>query len=122
MARVALAVNDLPANGGGLNNLTFTAGDFTNDHEFANDGATLLVVKNTGVGAIVVTVASVADQFGRTKDTTLTVPAISGSDPGLAVSGFFLPAIWNQAGGKVFVDLPSATGLSLAVVRVPVTR
>ena len=31
----------------------------------------------------VVTIVSVADQFGRTKDTTLTVPALSGSAPGL---------------------------------------
>ncbi len=122
MARVAVPMNTIPPNGAGVNNLTFVAADATNDHEVDNDGATLLVVKNTGVGAGTVTVVSVADQFGRTKDTTLTVPALSGSDPGYAVAGPFLQANWNQAGAKVFVDLTVATGLSLAAVRIPMPR
>lgn len=122
MARVAVPMNTIPPNGAGLNNLSFVAGDATNDHEFDNDGATLLVAKNTGVGAITVTITSVADQYGRTKDTTLVVPALSGSDPGFAVAGPFLQANWNQAGAKVFVDLTTATGLSLAAARISLAR
>ena len=122
MARVTVPINTVPPNGTGLNNLTFVAADATSDHEFDNDGATLLVVKNTGVGVGTVTVVSVTDPYGRTKDTTLTIPALTGSDPGLAVAGPFLPAIWNQAGAKVFVDLTTATGLSLAAVRMSLPR
>lgn len=122
MARVTVPMNTIPPNGGGLNNLSFVAGDATNDHEFDNDGATMLVLKNTGVGAITVTVVSVADPYGRTKDTSVIVPAISGSDPGLAMAGPFLQATWNQAGAKIFVDLTTATGLSLAAARISLPR
>lgn len=122
MARVAIAINTLGPNGGGLNDTTFTAGDATNDHEFDNDGNTLLVVRNTDVAAKTVTVKSVADPFGRSQDLTLTVPALSGANPGLAMAGPFLSAIWNQSGAKVHVDIASATNLSFAAVKQSISR
>ncbi len=113
MARTELTVNTIPANGGGIQNLTLTAGDATNDHQFDNDGNTLLYVQNTGAGAVVVTIVSVDDEFGRQEDTVLTVPITTGE----SLAGPFLPANFNQPGRKIFVDLDIDAGVSLAAVR-----
>lgn len=111
MARVNIPVDTVPLNGGAVI-LTGVAADAANDHEFINDGKTFLVAENEGVGAISVTVVSVADSFGRLGDTVISVPAAAGGVPGKAIIGPFLPPNWNQAGGtKVFVDVPSDTGL-----------
>lgn len=117
MARTALPIQQIPRNGS-IAGVSFTAADATNDHEFPNDGNTFLIVKNTDVAAQSVTVVSVPDEHGRTGDLTISVPA----NGGVAVTSVFRPAIWNQSGadaGKVFVNITTATGLSLAAVRLP---
>jgi hypothetical protein len=111
MARTNIPIEEIPANGGSLE-ITGIAGDATNDHSFVNDGRTLLYVKNGDVSAKQATVVSVSDQFGRTGDEVLSVTAGE-----TALFGPFLPAIWNQAGGVVNVDLDADTSVEVAAVR-----
>lgn len=112
MARVSLTVQDIPANGGTLDDITFTAADATNDHSFENDGRCLVLVKNDDASSHTVDVISVADEHGRTGDRTITAGAGD-----ICISGPFLPANWNQSGGVVHLDLTDDTSMSLAVVR-----
>lgn len=87
-----------------------TAADATNDHEFTNDGRTVLYVENTGAGAVAVTIPMVADTFGRSgsKGPT-TVPATTGR----TVFGPFDPTVFNQSTGKVNVDIDVSAGVTL---------
>lgn len=117
MARIAIPINDIPPNGGGLNELVFVAADQVAGHEFVNDGYTALVVKNGHTGSQIITVTSVPDTFGRTKDTVLTVPTLK-----MGAAGPFLQGIWNQAGAKVFVDVTDDTLVELACLRLTQVR
>lgn len=113
MARTNIPVQDLPV--GGLAALTWTNSDSTNDHEFSNDGATILIMRNTDAATKAVTVKSVTDERGRTGDLSVTVPA----NTGLSLVPPLPPALFNVA-GKVQVDLAtSAAGFQLAAVRIP---
>src|ERR1044072_9138817 len=101
MARTHIPVQALPAFGGGIQGVTKTAGDAANGQQFINDGNSRLHVQNLARSAKTVTVVSVPDAYGRTKDTVLTVPAASGGDPGSAVAGPFAADLFGQAGSKV---------------------
>lgn len=120
MARTNIPVQVCPANGGGIQAVTKTAGDSANDHEFFNDGKCMLMVENLDASTKAVTVVSVPDQYGRLGDVAMTVPAVSGGVPGVAFAGPFPPALFNQRGaadlGKVFVDLAASTNLRLWVI------
>jgi len=115
MARTVIPIQTLPAHGGVDNAVTRTAGDATNDMYFLNTGRELLIMVSTSAGAKAATVVSVADQFGRTGDTSM---APDGEDV-IAIAGPFKPTIWNQAGGLVHVDLTDDTDTEFAVVRMP---
>lgn len=92
--------------------VTFTAADATNDHKFLNDGNTELLVVNGGSGACALTVKSVADQYGRLGDLTLSVtPGHSAVVPSLD------PTLFNQADGYVYVDIDEDTTVTLAAIR-----
>lgn len=119
MPRVAIAVNDMPAYGAGLDSLTWTDADATNNHEFVNDGKTLLLVRNRNAAGRTATIVSVADPLsGRTGDKVRTVAATTGQ----SVAGPFEPRIWNQSDGKVQVNVSASASSSdyqLAAVRIP---
>lgn len=117
MARVPIAINTVPPNGLNLNAVVWTAADEVNEHEFVNDGYTVLLMKNGHTGAQVAVINSVPDQFGRSQDTTLTVAA-----SGVGVAGPFLQGIWNQAGAKVFVDVTDDTAVEFAALRLSQVR
>ena len=46
--------------------LTRTNGDMVNNHDFQNNGSTVLIVENGGEASIDVTLKYAADKFGRT--------------------------------------------------------
>ena len=114
MARTAIPIQDVPFQGS-IDNLTWTAADAVNNHEFDNNGHVLLLARNTDAAGKTVTVVSVADEYGRTGDKAITVPATTG----YATAGPFKPSLWNQSGtGKTNVNVSAATGLSLAAIRI----
>lgn len=116
MARTNIPVQTLPQFGGGIQNITKTAGDAANGHEFVNDGRSRLKVQNLDASSKTVTVVSVADRFGRTKDTVLIVPAATAGDPGSGEAGPFEAELFGQPGSKVNVDLSAATSVKLWVI------
>lgn len=113
MARTALTVQ--PVSIAGLAP-AYTAADQPNGHEFVNDGNMLLHVKNTGGGACTVTLQTPAVVSGvAVSDPTVSVPATTGD----RMIGPFDPTIFNQAGGLVYVDLSTGTGVTLAAIKLP---
>jgi hypothetical protein len=117
--RVEIPLQTVPANGGKNDGITWTAADADNDHFFDNtSGNVLLVARNDAVGTKTVTIPSVADPYGRTKDTTLTVPAIASTIPGNSIAGPFPPARFNQTGAQVYVNITDATTLYFAAIQI----
>lgn len=110
MARTAITINEIPFQGSLL--LTGVAGDATNNHQFDNDGNTLLLVENTDAAAKSVTIQSVDDPFGRSENIALTVAQNT-----IYAAGPFIPSIWNQPGRTMFVDLDADTGVTFWAVR-----
>lgn len=112
MPRGLIVQSDLPFQGAD-EDVTFTAGDETNDMYFVNEGLQFVLIDNGDAVPVVITFVSVADKFGRTQDLVVTVPATS-----IGMAGPFLPGIWNQSGTpNVNVDMVSDTSLTLAAVR-----
>lgn len=114
MARTVITVQDVPYQGS-VNPVTFTAADQANGMEFANDGRTVLVVKNDDVAAKQVTIDSVPSSVGRTGDIVESVAAGE-----ISYHGPFIKAIWNQSGGVMHVDFDADTNLEVAALRTTV--
>lgn len=92
---------------------------------FANDGNTVLLVKNANAATRTVTADAVASLdkpgFGTVPiaDSVLTVPG-SGTNGGLAMWGPFPPDRFNNSNGAVSLTYSdSGADLTIAVVRVP---
>jgi hypothetical protein len=115
MARTALTTQTIAVSGVGP---TYAAGDAVNHHQFSNDGNDFLHVKNTGGSPVVVTVKTNGYKCAgiTVPDVTVTVPATSGD----RMIGPFDPTVFNQSGGVVYADLASATGITLAALKLPV--
>lgn len=102
---------------GGLT-ATFNTADAGGD-EFANDGQTVAVVKNSsGSNAYTVTISAP----GKYKGQTITAPTatVDTSSDG-EVIGPFPPDIFNNSNGRValaYTGTAPATDLTVAVVRV----
>ena len=111
MARGALTVQEIGIHGGSIDEITWTAGDAVNEHEFVNDAKTLLLVKDA-TGSQTATVVSVEDPYGREEDDVITTAA-----GGTSIGGPYSKVLFNQSGGVVHVDLSAATDLYLAAVR-----
>ena len=118
MARVVIPIVTIP-NQGAIENLeTFAvASDTANNHTLDNDGKVELHVYNQAVGALQVTVVSVAEPgFGRTGDLVDTVAAAGGRYS----AGPFKPSGWNQGGTSLInidVDTTDAAMLLVGVRR-----
>lgn len=123
MARTLLVATANGPNGGGVNNITFTAATTALGHYFVNTGHERLLARNLDAAAKTVTIKSVDDIYGRSEDIVLTVPAAVAGVPGLAFAGPFNPGLFNQTAsadlGKVFVETSADTALALAVVSDP---
>jgi len=111
MARTAIPVQTMPKHGGGIDDITFTAADATNDHEFANNGHMLLLMQNTSGGPLTADIIATDDIYGRAVDETITC-----GNGETCIYGPFIPGNWNQAGGLVNLDLTTDTNVSFAVV------
>jgi hypothetical protein len=93
--------------------LTFTAADVANKEELTMTGQELLLALNTGVGAQLVTIETVANQRGRTADITadsLAAGAMHCYGPFTNKSG------WEQAGKLLFEA--DAVDVEFAVVKI----
>lgn len=112
MPRTAIPIQTIPRNSK-LEDISFTDADSVNDHEFDNSsGDVILLVDNTSGGALVATVVSIADPFGRTGDLTVTTAATSKS-----IVGPLQSILFNQSGALVNVDTAAAATLKFAAVR-----
>lgn len=83
-----------------------TNSDAANDHELAfNDGRVLLEVGSVDAGAQNVTVVTPGSQGGlAVADLVVSVPA-----GGVRLIGPFAPSVFNQADGKVHIDVGVGT-------------
>ena len=114
MARTAIAVQEIGLNAGAT--ITWTNSDQANGMIFANDGRTVLLVKNGDASARVVTIASVADEAGRIGDQVPSVAAAA-----TYCFGPLRPAWWSQRStnqGCVLVDFAVGTPTTLQVAAV----
>lgn len=107
MARTSIPVVAI-GNQGAVDPIVWTTGDATNDHEFLNDGKTIVIVRNGGGVGITVSVISVADEAGRTGDLAIAVAAGD-----YCIFGPLKQAWWNQSGGVVHVDLDTDASVVL---------
>ncbi len=84
--------------------LAMAAADVANKNQFTASDNDLLVIHNTGVASHTVTVTSVADPYGRTRD----IAAFSVGAGVYAVYGPMRLTGWKQADGKIYVEADSA--------------
>jgi len=117
MARTAIAVTTLagrknPAN---VEIATLTAGDDSNHHGWAAKVGDILLVHNTGTGAVGVELQSVADDLGRVEHEAASI----GADDYWTFGPFTDLRGWQQSDGTIHFDIDSGTGsdLNLAVLR-----
>jgi hypothetical protein len=99
---------------GNAADLTMAAANVADKNYFVAGGNDLVVAHNTGVGAVTVTITSVADPFGRTGDVT----AYSMAAGEYAVFGPFKNLGWAQSNGQVYLEASSAD-VKFGVVAVP---
>lgn len=83
---------------------TWVGCDASNGNSFPNTGRELLLVHNNDSSAHVVTVASVADELGRTGDSTKNINGGS-----YYVFQFFQPKGWRQSDGTIRVTCADST-------------
>ena len=116
MARVAHTPDDAPGSypTAGVA-LTQTAADTTNKESFNMTGRELLIAFNSGVGAETVTINSVANQQGRTRDVTADSLAAGATH----IYGPFTERRgWVQGDGTLNFEA-SSTDIEFSVVRMP---
>lgn len=91
---------------------TFGAASAGGD-SFANDGDTMLHVKNGGAGVVVVTVDSATlCSYGFDHNITVSVPA-----GGERMIGRFLKARFDDADGRVNVSYDGVTSVTVAAIK-----
>lgn len=118
MPRTAIPVDVIPRNGAAVVPTGVDA-DATNSHEVENNGQVIVLLEQHGAATPTVDLISVKDEYGRTGDVQVTVPAVSGVVPGKMAAGPFLPSIWNQgSGSKMHIDVSgTVTDLRLYAFR-----
>ncbi len=112
--RTSIAVQDVPFQSN-LAGITLGAVDAVNGMMFPNDGATILIIRNSDAAAKTVTIKSVPDEAGRSVDQVITVAAGA-----IAIVGLLRPAWWNQRStdaGSVYIDFSAATSTTVAALR-----
>lgn len=94
--------------------LTMTAADASNFNQFVANGNDLVVAHNTGAGGHTVTITSVADTYGRTKD--ITTEAITAG--AYKIYGPLKTDGWMQTDGKIYLAA-SSSEVKFGVVTLP---
>lgn len=117
MARTVIPRQVVTGPGLAINSITWTNFDQANGMYFDNsDEGVSLLVKCTDGTEKVIDVDSVADDLGRSLDTTITCPATTG----FSFAGRFPARGFNQRGasdlGRVHLNAASGTGLQVAAV------
>lgn len=114
MATIDLAVEQISRDG---INLTDTGSlNIADTFQFLNDGMTFLHFKKTGAGGCNVTIVTQPVVDGQAAaDRVVNVPATTGD----VMIGPFPRDIYNDAAGKVVFTISEATGLTVAVARLP---
>lgn len=112
MPRTSIPVQENPAHGGDIDQISWTAADQANGMEFKNDGRTILLMKNGDASPHTATIDSIACSHGRVGDGAIVVPA---GEEGLG--GPYPPAEFDQSGGVVHVDFDDDTSVEVAAVR-----
>lgn len=79
--------------------------------DFSNDGLALLLIKTGATASGTMTVKSAPCSHDRIKDITQAIAINS-----FYVVGPFLPALFNNANGKVDVEFTSITDIEAAVI------
>lgn len=101
MARTTLTKSTAP---GSTNytgtTLTMTAADTSNQNQFVASGNDLVVAHNTGLSSRTITITSVADPYGRTKD----VSAVTITAGAYMIFGPLYLTGWQQTDGKVYLE------------------
>jgi len=115
MARVPLTVTDIIRTGVG-NPGTLTAGDETDNHEFVNDGRTIIAVLKTG-GTCVMTFQTPGTVDGLAIGEQIVTPGVDATK--VTMIGPFPVGDYNQADGKVYIDIDDETTFSLGAFRLP---
>lgn len=113
MARISLATQT-PARTG--TTPSFTAAN-TDGHYFANDGHTILRIKNSDTTSKTVTV-----EFGGSKDgvslATLGKAITVGANTGDVTTAVWPKDTYDQSDGTVYVDYSATTGVTIAALSV----
>ena len=115
MARTTLTKTNAPgpyASTGAV--LTLEAADTTNKNQFVSTGKELVIAHNTDTGSQTVTISSVADPYGRTKD----VDTYSIAADAIAIFGPFPVLGWQQSDGKIYLEA-SSSAVKFGVVVLP---
>jgi hypothetical protein len=94
--------------------LTQLAADTVNKEEVVITGKELVLAQNSDVGAHTVTITSVADNLGRTKD----IAAVSLAAGELRIFGPFGLEGWRQSDGFLYFEANHAT-IKFSVLRLP---
>lgn len=94
--------------------LTMTAADVANMNQFTAAGKDLLIAHNTGASPYTVTVTSVADPYGRTKD----ISAVSLAAGEYRVFGPLELTGWVQTDGKIYLQASNAS-VKFGIVALP---
>lgn len=103
------------------NGLAVSYASASTSDNFANDGNTFLHIKNSGTQKTLtlVTQATSVQKAGHgtisLANQTFTITATTGDQ----MIGPFPPSRWNDANGRVNYTLDSATGVTVAAVKLP---
>ena len=116
MARVDLPITNIIRTGVG-NPGVLVAGDQALNHEFVNDGRTLVSVLKTG-GAGILTFKTPGTKDGQAIAEQVVTPGVHATQNTLI--GPFPPSIYNQSDGTVHIELDDDTGLTIGAFRLPV--
>jgi len=106
----ALTVETIGPHGGELQDISFTA--VSASDTFVNSGRELIIIKNGDGSPRDSVVVSVADEYGRTGDLTITTANAEQS-----TAGPFPTRLWNNGGGLVTVTHAYTTSITIAVVQ-----
>lgn len=96
---------------------TFSAADAANGNSVANDGRTILRIKNAAGASITLTVALAGTQDGISLGTlgkTITVPATTGD----VTTAVWPKDAYDQAGGVLYLDWSSGTSVTFCALSV----
>jgi hypothetical protein len=119
MPRTDLTVQTVPAFGGNLEDLSYTAADAANNMQFPHSGddRMFVIVKNKHSSQQDVVLVSVGSNktFQRTGDVTIETSAGSGADKESIQA--IPPTGFTQTDGNVHLNIADDTALSLAVIR-----